>query len=44
MKVMTVAEMTRRHLDDLRGAVAAVERRAAEVSRRLSDRVGVDEG
>jgi IclR family transcriptional regulator, mhp operon transcriptional activator len=42
MKVLSVAEMTRRHLDDLRGAVATVERRAAEVSG-LSDRVGVDE-
>jgi IclR family mhp operon transcriptional activator len=32
MKVLTIAEMTRRHLDDLRGAVAAVEARAAQVA------------
>jgi hypothetical protein len=43
MKVMTVAEMTRRHLDGLRGEVSAVERRVSEVSRSLWDRVGVDE-
>ena len=43
MKVMTVAEMARRHLDDLRGAVAAVEQRAGEVSRRLRDGVGANE-
>jgi IclR family mhp operon transcriptional activator len=43
MKVMTVAEMARRHLDDLRGAVSAVEQRATEVSRKLWDGVGLDE-
>jgi hypothetical protein len=43
MKVMTVAEMARRHLDDLRGAVAVVEQRAGEVSRGLRDGVGVHE-
>jgi hypothetical protein len=31
------------HLDDLRGAVLAAERQATEASRRLWDRVGVDE-
>jgi hypothetical protein len=31
------------HLDDLRGAVSAVEQQATEVSPRLWDRVGVDE-
>jgi len=39
MKLMTLAG----HLDDLRGAVSAVERQATEVSPRLWDRVGVDE-
>jgi IclR family transcriptional regulator, mhp operon transcriptional activator len=43
MKVMTVAEMARRHLDDLRGAVVVVEQRAGEVSRGLRDGVGVHE-
>ena len=42
-KVMTVAEMARRHLDDLRGAVTAVEQRASEVSGRLRDGVGEQE-
>jgi hypothetical protein len=35
--------MARRHLDDLRGAVSAVEQRATEVSRKLWDGVGLDE-
>jgi hypothetical protein len=43
MKVMTVAEVTRRHLDDRRGAVLAAERQATEATRSLWDRVGVDE-
>jgi IclR family transcriptional regulator, mhp operon transcriptional activator len=33
MKVMTVAQAARRHLDDLRGAVASIEQRALEVAR-----------
>jgi hypothetical protein len=32
-----------RHLDDRRGAVLAAERQATEATRRLWDRVGVDE-
>jgi IclR family transcriptional regulator, mhp operon transcriptional activator len=43
MKLMTVAEVTRRHLDDRRGAVLAAERQATEATRRQWDRVGVDE-
>ena len=39
MKLMTLAG----HLDDLRGAVSAVERQATEVSPRRWDSVGVDE-
>jgi IclR family mhp operon transcriptional activator len=35
LKLLDLAEMVRRHLDDLRGAVATVEQRAAEVAARL---------
>jgi hypothetical protein len=40
MKLMTASEVTRRHLDDRRGAVLAAERQATEATRH---RVGVDE-
>jgi IclR family transcriptional regulator, mhp operon transcriptional activator len=38
MKVMTVAEAARRHLDDLRGAVSTIEQRALEAGVELWDR------